>query len=57
MHQAKDSPAFIERRFQEGEYIVLNDALFWHDANDIHATRADRPGNYDLFVVTARQPE
>ena len=57
VHQTKDSPAFVERRFQVGEYIVLNDALFWHDANDIHATRSDRPGNYDLFVVTARQPE
>lgn len=57
VHQSKDAPAFVERRFHEGEYIVLNDALFWHDANDIHATRADRPGNYDLFVVTARQPE
>ena len=57
IHEAKDAPAFMQMRLNEGEYIVLNDAKFWHDANDITAVHPTEAGYYDLFVLTAHQPE
>ncbi len=57
VHQDKDTAAFMQLRLNEGEYIILNDSKFWHDANDIRSTSPLEAGCYDLFVLTASQPE
>lgn len=56
VHPEKDSPAMFEYLLKNGEYIVLNDANFWHDANDITGTSTADLGYYDLFVVTGIKP-
>lgn len=51
VHETYDSKPMVEYLFKDGEFMVLNDALFWHDGNDIMAQ--DKEGYFDLFVVTA----
>lgn len=51
VHETYDSKAMVEYLFKDGEFLVLNDAAFWHDANDIVAK--DQEGYFDLFVITA----
>lgn len=56
VHTEKDSPAMTKFLPQAGEYLILNDARFWHDANDITCTSDTADGHYDLFVLTATKP-
>lgn len=56
VHLDKDSPAMTEYLPKAGEYLVINDAKFWHDANDIICTSNSENGYYDLFVLTAIKP-
>lgn len=55
VHTEKDSPAMTQYLLKNGEYLLLNDAHFWHDADDITCT-SEQEGYYDLFVLTAIKP-
>lgn len=57
VHLEEDSPAMTEYLPKAGEYLILNDAKFWHDANDITCTSHTTNGYYDLFVLTATKPD
>lgn len=52
VHTKKDSPAMTTCLLDPGEYILLNDARFWHDADDITCVDGANEGYYDLFVLT-----
>lgn len=51
VHTEKESPAMTKYLLNNGEYIILNDAHFWHDAEDITGI-GESLGFYDLFVLT-----
>lgn len=57
IHLEKTAPVMTEYLPQCGEYIILNDAKFWHDANAIVNTSETELGYYDLFVLTGTKPE
>lgn len=52
IHTQKHAAPFIKHKFDQGEFVVLNDKHFWHSAEDI---RSAGPGsaNMDVFVLTA----
>jgi hypothetical protein len=52
IHTQKHAAPFIKHKFDQGEFVVLNDEHFWHSAEDI---RSAGPGgaNMDVFVLTA----
>lgn len=52
IHTQKHAEPFIKHKFDQGEFVVLNDKHFWHSAEDI---RSAGPGsaNMDVFVLTA----
>lgn len=54
IHLEKDLPPMIDHLLANGEYFVLNDARFWHDADDVTCTHNSDLGYYDLFVLTGR---
>ena len=52
IHTQKKAEPFIKHKFDQGEFVVLNDERYWHSAEDIQAT--DSGSAYmDLFVLTA----
>lgn len=50
VHETQTSKPMLDYRFKNGEFMVLNDAQFWHSANE--ATATDETGYLDLFVLT-----
>lgn len=52
VHAAQDASPFVSHAFDKGEFVVLNDARFWHSANAIEAAN-DGDAHMDVFVLTA----
>ncbi len=52
VHADKESAPFVSHAFDKGEFVVLNDARFWHSANAIEAANDDN-AHMDVFVLTA----
>ncbi|SJM67087.1 2OG-Fe dioxygenase family protein [Psychrobacter piechaudii] len=50
VHETQDSKPMLDHLFKEGEFLVLNDALFWHSANEVQANQ--ETGYFDMFVIT-----
>ena len=52
IHTQKHAEPFIRHKFDQGEFVVLNDENFWHSAEDIRSAGPGR-ANMDVFVLTA----
>jgi hypothetical protein len=50
-----DSPPIAKRSLKTGEYVVLNDKRLFHDAAPLVPEPNDRPGHWDLIVLTANR--
>ncbi|WP_288774661.1 2OG-Fe dioxygenase family protein [Psychrobacter sanguinis] len=50
VHESQDGKPMLNHLFKDGEFLVLNDALFWHSANDVQAN--EETGYFDMFVMT-----
>lgn len=46
---------FFQRRFENGEYILLNDKRLYHNASRLYPTDNDEEGYWDVFVLTAKR--
>ena len=52
VHQGKNSDAFVNHCFDNGEFVVINDQRFFHSADPIVPINAGS-GFMDVFVLTA----
>ena len=50
-----DSPPIAKRTLKTGEYVVLNDKKLFHDAAPLIPEPNNRPGHWDLIVLTANR--
>lgn len=52
IHTQQQAKPFIKHKFDQGEFVVLNDERFWHSAEDI-CSAGSGSAHMDLFVLTA----
>lgn len=53
-----DSPQgepFFKQRFENGEYLLINDKRLFHNAAPLAATDNDEEGHWDIFVLTVNK--
>ena len=55
VYRALDEAPALKASLKKGEYVVLNDRKVFHDAAPLVPEPNDRPGHWDLFVLTANR--
>ena len=53
VYRALDEAPAVKANLNKGEYVVLNDRKVFHDAAPLVPEPNDRPGHWDLIVLTA----
>ncbi|EKE70978.1 2OG-Fe dioxygenase family protein [Gallaecimonas xiamenensis] len=53
LYEAKDSAPFFCERFADGQYVVLNDARYFHNAAPVIPAQGQALGYWDVVVLTA----
>lgn len=52
VYPAKDAQPIVTKSFAEGEYVIIDDARFWHHTNPITPIDKNQIAFYDVFVIT-----
>lgn len=55
LFDSADGEPFFQRRFENGEFILLNDKRLYHNASRLFPTDNDEEGYWDVFVLTAKR--
>ena len=55
LFDSPDGEAFFQRRFENGEFILLNDKRLYHNASRLFPSDNDEEGYWDVFVLTAKR--
>lgn len=53
LYQAKDEAPFFCERFADGQYVILNDARYFHNAAPVLPLPGQDQGYWDVVVLTA----
>ncbi|WKE66870.1 2OG-Fe dioxygenase family protein [Gallaecimonas kandeliae] len=53
LYEAKDAAPFFCERFADGQYVVLNDARYFHNAAPVIPLEGQQLGYWDVVVLTA----
>ena len=55
LFDSPDGESFFKRRFENGEYMLINDKRLYHNAAPLIPTDNDEDGYWDVFVLTVNR--
>jgi len=55
LFDSADGDPIFKRRFDDGEYMLVNDRRLFHNASPLIPTDNDEEGHWDIFVLTAKR--
>ncbi|MDG1287178.1 MAG: 2OG-Fe dioxygenase family protein [Rickettsiales bacterium] len=55
LFDSSDGDSFFKRRFDNGEYLLVNDRHLFHNASPLIPTNNDEEGHWDIFVLTTEK--
>lgn len=55
LFDSADGEPFFKQRFENGEYLLVNDKRLFHNAAPLIPTPNDEEGHWDIFVLTVNR--